>query len=111
VDAGEDYDQAARRELGEELGLHLPPDVIPTPFIKHPPNRATGYEFIWIYSLVTNASLSPDAAEVAEGRWVAPHELDGMMANEPKSFTPSFILVWKLWSEQKRGMTMDNVAV
>jgi isopentenyl-diphosphate delta-isomerase type 1 len=77
VDAGEDYDQAARRELGEELGLHLPPDVTPTPFIKHPPNRATGYEFIWIYSLVTDASLAPDAAEVAEAAGSRPTNSTG----------------------------------
>jgi len=103
VDAGEDYHQAARRELGEELGLHLPPEIAPEPFLKHPPNRATGQEFIWIYSLVSDTQLVPDPAEVAEGRWVTPVELDTMMAREPMTFTPSFILVWKLWREKNAG--------
>ncbi len=111
VDAGENYDEAVRRELGEELGLHLPPKVTPARFTKHPPNRATGYEFIWIYSLVTDAPLTPDAAEVAEGRWVTPPELDDMMAREPKTFTPSFLLVWKLWSEQKRRKGPAKAAI
>jgi isopentenyldiphosphate isomerase len=99
VDAGETYDYAALRELTEELGLHPAPSAI-HPFFKHPPCRSTGWEFIWIYSLTTDAPITPDPAEVSEGRWLPTPELTAWMAAEPRAFTPSFLLVWKLWLEK-----------
>jgi len=129
VDAGEDYDTAAIRELAEELGLtgakikagsrergagsqkqkkhgrnELPAPRSPlpalVPFLKHPPCRETGWEFIWIYSLTTDLAPAPDPAEISEGRWISPANFDAWIAREPKAFTPSFILVWKLWRKQ-----------
>ncbi|HVU38173.1 MAG TPA: NUDIX domain-containing protein [Opitutales bacterium] len=145
VDAGEDYDTAVVRELGEELGIAgtevlrhqgtehnmptvgsseassglagiqpsniikieadqgspaLPSSFILHPLIKHPPCRETGWEFIWIYTLTTEAAPTPDPVEIAEGRWCGADELDAWMAREPKAFTPSFLLVWKLWREK-----------
>jgi isopentenyldiphosphate isomerase len=70
------------------------------PYAKHPPCRETGWEFIWIYTLTTDTPPAPDPAEISEGRWASPAELDTWMAREPKAFTPSFILVWKLWREK-----------
>jgi isopentenyldiphosphate isomerase len=69
--------------------------------LQHPPCRDTGWEFIWIYTLTTDTPPVPDPGEISEGRWVAPAELDAWMAREPKAFTPSFMLVWKLWREAK----------
>jgi isopentenyl-diphosphate Delta-isomerase len=67
------------------------------PFLKHPPCRETGWEFIWIYTLTTDTPPAPDPGEISEGRWISPADLDAWMTREPKAFTPSFILVWKLW--------------
>ncbi len=100
VDAGEDYDTAVVRELGEELGLKTPGVASLNKFLKHPPCRETGWEFIWIYTLTTAAAPTPDPGEIAEGRWCGADELDAWMAREPKAFTPSFLLVWKLWRER-----------
>ncbi len=135
VDAGEDYDTAAVRELQEELGLkgatiagtkgskHLSNKGQPTknqelrtktpgskalhsspftlhPFQRHPPCRETGWEFIWIYTLTTDVEPTPDPAEISEGRWITPTDFDAWIVREPKAFTPSFILVWKLWRKQ-----------
>jgi isopentenyl-diphosphate delta-isomerase type 1 len=118
VDAGEDYDIAAQRELAEELGLNFP-DIIgytsrlaspatsdaPTlqPFIKHPPCRETGWEFIWIYSLTTDVAPRPDPAEISDGLWLTPEDLTRRIAMEPNSFTPSMRLVWRLWREESWG--------
>jgi len=101
VDAGEDYDTAAVRELVEELGIIIPDVTALTKLLKHPPCRDTGWEFIWIYTLTTDAPPAPDPGEISEGRWIAPADLDAWMAREPKAFTPSFLLVWKLWRETK----------
>jgi isopentenyl-diphosphate delta-isomerase type 1 len=104
VDAGEDYDIAVVREMGEELGIKITDVSALVKLLKHGPGRETGWEFIWIYTLTTDAAPAPDPAEIAEGRWSAPAELDAWMAREPKAFTPSFLLVWKLW----RGKNIKN---
>jgi isopentenyl-diphosphate delta-isomerase type 1 len=83
--------------------LHTPHSTLPPsslllhPFLKHPPCRDTGWEFIWIYTLTTDTPPAPDPAEISEGRWLASADLDAWMKTEPKAFTPSFTLVWKLW--------------
>lgn len=97
VDAGEDYDFAVVREMGEELGLKISGVSALTKLLKHGPCRETGWEFIWIYTHTTNAAPTPDPAEISEGRWSPPAELDAWMTREPKAFTPSFMLVWQLW--------------
>ncbi len=99
VDAGEDYDTAVVRELTEELGIKIPGVSALIKLRKHDPCRETGWEFIWIYTLTTDAAPQPDAGEIAEGRWIAPAEFDAWIVREPKAFTPSFLLVWKLWRE------------
>ena len=71
------------------------------PYAKHDPCRETGWEFIWIYTLTTDIAPTPDPGEISEGRWASPAELDAWMTREPKAFTPSFILVWKLWRDKK----------
>jgi isopentenyldiphosphate isomerase len=79
----------------------LPPSsLLLHPFLKHPPCRDTGWEFIWIYTLTTDAPPAPDPAEISEGRWLTPADLDAWMKSEPKAFTPSFTLVWKLWRKK-----------
>ena len=81
--------------------LH-PSSLILHPLVKHGPCRETGWEFIWIYTLTTDAPPAPDPGEISEGRWASPAELDDWMAREPKAFTPSFMLVWKLWREKAK---------
>jgi len=102
VDAGEDYDTAVVRELVEELGIKIHGVSELKKLLKHDPCRETGWEFIWIYTLTTDAPPAPDPGEISEGRWASLAELDDLMAREPKEFTPSFILVWKLWLEKNK---------
>ena len=49
LDAGEDYETAARRELQEELGITNTPLI---PIGKLPPSSATGYEHVMVYAAV-----------------------------------------------------------
>jgi isopentenyldiphosphate isomerase len=85
----------------ETRNSKLETDVL-HPYAKHGPCRDTGWEFIWIYTLITDAPPAPDPGEISEGRWATPAELDTWMTREPKAFTPSFILVWKLWMEKAK---------
>ncbi len=49
VDAGEDYDTAAGRELGEELGLRTA--MAPARWFRVEACAETGNEFVWVYRL------------------------------------------------------------
>ena len=94
LDAGEHYDDAARRELGEELGLA--PGSIPelTFLFKLPPSRATGMEFVRIYQGVHNGPFTLNLAEVESGEWISPAALDRSLADHPRDYTPSLALIW-----------------
>jgi len=87
---------ALRTKTPSTKSLHSTPLIL-RPYRKHPPCRETGWEFIWIYTLTTEREPAPNPAEISEGRWIAPADFDAWIAREPKAFTPSFILVWKLW--------------
>jgi isopentenyldiphosphate isomerase len=94
VDAGEDYDHSARRELGEELGLDLPG---PPPRWFHTEARAeTGWEFVWVYRLEHAGPFALNPAEISDGRWVLPGDLDVQIRNNPKVFSLAFRWIWAL---------------
>ena len=65
VDAGEDYEQAAIRELDEELGLQTP--------IRHlttlPASPATAYEFTSFWVSETSETPKPNSIEVSRVEW------------------------------------------
>lgn len=62
VDPGESYDQAAARELKEELGLELALTYLG----KVAAGPATEGEFTAVYMAVSAKEPQPDAAEIAE---------------------------------------------
>ncbi len=94
VDSGEDYPTAARRELGEELGWHdssLPLRQL----VKLTPCPDNGYEFIQIFLMGPLSGpfvLHPQ--EISEGRWVAPDELDILVAEHPEQVAGALRLLW-----------------
>ncbi|MGF1449197.1 MAG: NUDIX domain-containing protein [Opitutales bacterium] len=95
VDAGEAYLDAARRELREELGVCLDAASPLTEIWRHEPCRATGHEFIRVYTLRWNGPLQPDPDEVAELRWLCAGDLSEAIAERPRVFTASLRLIWQ----------------
>ncbi|HZZ56805.1 MAG TPA: NUDIX domain-containing protein [Opitutaceae bacterium] len=93
VDAGEDYDQACVRELGEELGLHL--DAPPPRWLRVAAGPETGNEFVWVYRLQHEGPFTLDPAEIDRGEWIAPAELDRRIAGRPADYAPAFRLIWR----------------
>jgi isopentenyl-diphosphate delta-isomerase len=95
LDAGEDYPEAARRELGEELGCHdisLPLRHV----VKLSAAPETGHEFIQIYLLgpITGPfTLHP--GEISEGRWITPPELIDELRQDPERFAGALRHLWQ----------------
>ena len=97
VDAGEDYDTAAVRELGEELGLHVA--TVPERWLRVEAQARTGWEFCWIYRLQHDGPFVLHPEEIETGEWVTTDELKRRMAERPEEFTVPFRLIWGMVSK------------
>ncbi|MBI4800417.1 MAG: NUDIX domain-containing protein [Desulfarculus sp.] len=91
VDPGEDYGQAARRELMEELGLEAP--LIWLGKIAAQP--ATGMEFSAVYRAQTAQAPQPNPREIIEGRFFTPAQAQALAQDSQKA-VPGLKLVLAL---------------
>ena len=93
LDAGEDYDACAVRELREEIGL----------VIEHPPERLfklearaeTGCEFVWVYRQEAEGPFVLHPEEIETGGWFAPEKVTRWMAEKPGDFASALLFLWK----------------
>ncbi|HSY54547.1 MAG TPA: NUDIX domain-containing protein [Opitutaceae bacterium] len=92
VDAGEDYDTTAVRELGEELGLYAP--VVPVRWFRVEACAETGEEFVWVYRLRAAGPFVLNADEIESGGWFTPAEIAAWVRSRPEEFAPAFRLIW-----------------
>src|SRR5216117_1358346 len=93
VAAGESYDQTARRELKEELGVDVPLERICTLTA----SSRTGQEFIWGYRGVISGDLVPNKCEIERGVFFAPGLIDGWTSARPDDFAPGLLECWKAY--------------
>ena len=82
LDAGEDYDAAAWRELQEEIGLNLPRP--PTRWRRIEACADTGQEFVWVYRLESEGPFTLCPEEIERGEWVAPKALADYPVSRPQ---------------------------
>lgn len=92
LDAGEAYDNAATRELREELGIVL--TTPPERWVRLVACAETGWEFVWVYRLECEGPFDLHPAEIERGAWFAPGEVDGAMTLRPAEFAPAFRHLW-----------------
>lgn len=95
VDRGEDYDTAIVRELGEELGIHLP--AVPEKLFPIAACEQTGREFVWIYRCQHDGPVVAHPEEISEIGWFTLAAVDRWTTEHPEEFAPSFLLVWQKW--------------
>ena len=92
VDFGESYDRCAARELEEELGISDGPT--PEFLFKLPASPQTGWEFVQVYCTVHAGELRLNGAEIAEGRWFRPGDVDAWLDRGGDGLTTSFRVIW-----------------
>lgn len=100
VDLGESYDEAAQRELSEELGLD---DSLPLqPIFKLPSSPETGWEFIQVYTVNQEGPFQLNADEITEGQWIPTTELDDWIQQGGRGLTLSFQSLWQTFQQMNR---------
>jgi 16S rRNA (adenine1518-N6/adenine1519-N6)-dimethyltransferase len=101
VSAEENYDEAARRELSEELRVDIPLERIS----KIAASPRTDHEFIWVYRGVLTGHPVPNKCEIERGVFFPPAIVDGWTSARPEDFAPGFLECWKMY---RRRMHSDG---
>jgi 16S rRNA (adenine1518-N6/adenine1519-N6)-dimethyltransferase len=96
VVAAESYDETARRELEEELGISIPLKKIS----KLPASECTDQEFVWLYRGEVAGNLSPNGTEIETGAFFSEAIIDGWVAARPEDFAPGFIECWQVYRQK-----------
>jgi protein-tyrosine phosphatase/isopentenyldiphosphate isomerase len=97
VNAGEDYDLCAVRELKEEIGLTL--EEPPGRWFKIDAGRETGQEHVWVYGCRAEGPFTLHPEEIERGDWFSPERVDDWTRRQPGEFARAFVLIW---SEMRR---------
>lgn len=93
LDAGEDYEAAAVRELEEEMGIRV--EQAPEEIGRIAPCVETGWEHVRLYRTKHGGSVRYPAAEVEAAAWFPVEELEKWIAARPDDFASGFIECWK----------------
>lgn len=93
LDSGETYEAAARRELGEEMGIS--PETAPEEIAKISPCPETGWEHVRLYRVRHDGSVRFPSAEVEAAMWFPLAEIEAWVAARPADFAPGFLECWK----------------
>ena len=99
VDSGESYQEAARRELEEEIGVTASPE----PVLRVRGSEETGMEHCMLFRVRRrdgDPDPRPDPREIIEGRFFETGEIEEGIARRPEKFSPSFRLLYRLYREQ-----------
>jgi len=97
VDAGEDYDEAANRELQEELGVSAELSRV----VKLGASEKTGQEFIWLYQGRHDGPFELARSEIEYGDFFPTDIVSDWMKARPDDFAPGFVECWQAFGEAK----------
>lgn len=89
LNSGEDYDSCARREIQEELRLIVSLERLRKHF-QIDACEDTGWEFVWVYSVVTDERPRINPEELESGEFWTRDHTKSMLAAHPERFARSF---------------------
>lgn len=93
VDAGEDYDHSAVRELSEELGIAKADNL--GFLFKLTPTASTGMEFVQVYRFFHNGPFRLAPGEIDDGDWFNPIDINERVAANDRHLTETFKRLWR----------------
>ena len=93
LDAGEDYVDAVKREMQEEMGIA---EGEPEEIGKIEPCEETGWEHVKLYLLRWQGQPKFPCAEVDAVMWMAADEISAWIAARPQDFASGFLACWRL---------------
>ena len=94
VEANEDYEEAAGRELMEELGVSGRLDHIG----KLLASEKTGQEFIMVYRGECDGPFAFPCEEISAVEFFPSEIVERWVANKPEDFAPGFLECWRLFN-------------
>jgi 16S rRNA (adenine1518-N6/adenine1519-N6)-dimethyltransferase len=100
LDSGETYDEAAIREIREELGVELASTEL---VFKIPAGPGTDNEFVELHMAHHDGQVRTPPEEVRTGQWFSPALVTEWIAARPQDFARGFRTCWGLWMEKRGG--------
>ncbi len=99
LDAGENYADAARRELLEEMGIAHDGEL--QPLEKIAPCAETGWEFVALYQIFYDGKIRFPCAEIESTMWFPVAEINAWSAVNPQDFASGFLTCWRAWCNHR----------
>jgi 16S rRNA (adenine1518-N6/adenine1519-N6)-dimethyltransferase len=96
VDSGEEYDEAVRREVAEELGVEASVHRIGK--IEACPE--TGWEFVGVYRAEHSGPFRLPPAEIESGAFFSVDQVKRWVEARPTDFAPGFLKCWAWYLER-----------
>jgi len=97
VDSGESYEDCARREIAEELGIRVEQPL--ESLFKLQASVLTGYEHCMVYRYRHDGPMVLHPEEIDDGQWLGPAAMDQRVASEDPELTESVCLIWKTYRD------------
>jgi len=93
LDAGETYEQAAHREIREEMGV-ASAELREIARIAPCPN--TGWEHVRLFTGDHHGAVRFPSAEIQAAQWFPPAEIDAWTRARPSDFATGFLECWRV---------------
>jgi isopentenyl-diphosphate delta-isomerase len=94
VSPGETYEEAAVRELREQLGVKTGLKEM----LRVPASELTDNEYVVLFGAVTEIEPIPNPRAVQWGTFMSREEVAKLIDEFPDDFVPTFIILWRLFA-------------
>ena len=93
VDGDESYDDCARRELEEELGIR--PQAPLERLFKLDAGAENGWEFVWVYRCIDEGPFTVERREIEAIDWFSAERLGRELIEQGDKFAGTVPLIWR----------------